>query len=89
MSRPGPELPAITADRAATGKRPRFSATQTSSKTAFEQVQRAEPAGPANLPTGCTDSPENPTVVLALVGGAGALFSAGARIEARRNLYQR
>ena len=25
--------------------------------------------------TGCTDSPENPTVVLALVGGAGALFS--------------
>jgi XrtJ-associated TM-motif-TM protein len=26
--------------------------------------------------TGCTNSPENPTVVLALVGGAGALFSA-------------
>ena len=26
--------------------------------------------------TGCTDSPENPTVVLALVGGAGAMFSA-------------
>jgi XrtJ-associated TM-motif-TM protein len=26
--------------------------------------------------TGCTDSPENPTAVLALVGGAGAIFSA-------------
>ena len=25
--------------------------------------------------TGCDNSPENPTVVLALVGGAGALFS--------------
>jgi XrtJ-associated TM-motif-TM protein len=35
--------------------------------------------------TGCTDSPENPTVVLALVGGAGALFSAvRARVKARR-----
>jgi XrtJ-associated TM-motif-TM protein len=37
--------------------------------------------------TGCTDSPENPTVVLALVGGAGALFSAvRSRVKARRNL---
>jgi XrtJ-associated TM-motif-TM protein len=25
--------------------------------------------------TGCTDSPENPTVVLALMGGVGALFT--------------
>ncbi|HEX3569987.1 MAG TPA: PExPT-CTERM protein [Acidobacteriaceae bacterium] len=25
--------------------------------------------------TGCVDSPENPTVVLAIVGSAGALFS--------------
>ena len=34
--------------------------------------------------TGCTDSPENPTAVLALVGGAGALFSAvRARVKAR------
>ena len=34
--------------------------------------------------TGCTDSPENPTVVLALVGGAGALFSAvRARLRGR------
>jgi XrtJ-associated TM-motif-TM protein len=34
--------------------------------------------------TGCTDSPENPTVVLALVGGAGALFSAvRSRMRAR------
>jgi len=26
--------------------------------------------------TGCADSPENPTAVLALVGGVGALWSA-------------
>ena len=32
-------------------------------------------AAPLHAQTGCTDSPENPTVVLALVGGAGALFS--------------
>ena len=30
---------------------------------------------PLRAQTGCGDSPENPTVVLALVGGAGALFS--------------
>jgi XrtJ-associated TM-motif-TM protein len=35
--------------------------------------------------SGCTDSPENPTVVLALVGGAGAVFSAvRARMKRRR-----
>ena len=40
--------------------------------------------------SGCTDSPENPTVVLALVGGAGALFSGvRARLRARRNSSQR
>jgi XrtJ-associated TM-motif-TM protein len=33
-------------------------------------------AAPLYGQTGCTDSPENPTVVLALVGGAGAMFSA-------------
>jgi XrtJ-associated TM-motif-TM protein len=36
---------------------------------------------PLQAQTGCTDSPENPTAVLALVGGAGALFSA---VRARR-----
>jgi XrtJ-associated TM-motif-TM protein len=42
-------------------------------------------AAPLYGQTGCTDSPENPTVVLALVGGAGAVFSAvRARIRARR-----
>jgi XrtJ-associated TM-motif-TM protein len=42
-------------------------------------------AAPLVAQTGCTDSPENPTVVLALVGGAGALFSAVRdRIRARR-----
>jgi XrtJ-associated TM-motif-TM protein len=35
---------------------------------------------------GCVNSPENPTVVLALVGSAGAfLASARARFKARRN----
>ena len=38
---------------------------------------------PLRAQTGCTDSPENPTVVLALVGGAGALWSA-ARARMRR-----
>jgi XrtJ-associated TM-motif-TM protein len=42
-------------------------------------------AAPLYGQTGCTDSPENPTVVLALVGGAGALFSVvRSRIRARR-----
>ncbi len=40
-------------------------------------------AVPLQAQTGCTDSPENPTVVLALVGGAGALFSA-VRAQVRR-----
>jgi XrtJ-associated TM-motif-TM protein len=35
---------------------------------------------------GCLDSPENPTVVLAVVGSAGALFSTlRYRAKARRN----
>ena len=42
-------------------------------------------AAPLHAQTGCTDSPENPTVVLVLLGGAGALFSATrARLKARR-----
>ena len=40
----------------------------------------------ANAQTGCALSPENPTVVLALVGSGGAfLASARARFKARRN----
>lgn len=40
---------------------------------------------PLHAQTGCTDSPENPTVVLALVGGAGALCSTvKVRLRARR-----
>jgi XrtJ-associated TM-motif-TM protein len=40
----------------------------------------------AHAQTGCTDSPENPTAVLALVGSAGAFFaSARRRLKARRN----
>ena len=31
------------------------------------------PALPLRAQTGCADSPEDPTIVLALVGGAGAL----------------
>ncbi len=39
----------------------------------------------AHAQTGCTDSPENPTVVLALVGTAGALFSSvRTRLKSRR-----
>jgi XrtJ-associated TM-motif-TM protein len=34
---------------------------------------------------GCADSPENPTAILAVVGGAGALFaSVRARIKSRQ-----
>ena len=41
---------------------------------------------PLRAQGGCDDSPENPTVVLALVGSAGALFSTiRARLKARRN----
>ncbi len=40
----------------------------------------------AHAQSGCTDSPENPTAVLALVGSAGAFFaSARRRIKARRS----
>lgn len=40
----------------------------------------------ANAQVGCVNSPENPTVVLGLVGSAGAfLASARARFKARRN----
>jgi XrtJ-associated TM-motif-TM protein len=39
---------------------------------------------------GCVNSPENPTVVLALVGSAGAFVaSARARFKARRNSIQK
>ena len=36
---------------------------------------------PLHAQTGCTDSPEAPTVALALVGGAGALLT---RLRLRR-----
>jgi XrtJ-associated TM-motif-TM protein len=40
----------------------------------------------AHAQTGCGDSPENPTAVLAIVGSAGAFFaSARRRLKARRN----
>lgn len=45
---------------------------------------------PLHAQTGCDNSPENPTVVLALVGGAGALFSSvRARVRARRDKSER
>jgi XrtJ-associated TM-motif-TM protein len=45
---------------------------------------------PLKAQSGCTDSPENPTVVLALVGGAGGLWSmVRARLKARRRLTRR
>jgi XrtJ-associated TM-motif-TM protein len=40
---------------------------------------------PLQAQDGCTDSPENPTAILAVVGSAGALFAAArARIKANR-----
>jgi XrtJ-associated TM-motif-TM protein len=40
---------------------------------------------PLHAQSGCTNSPENPTAILAVIGSAGALFaSARARIRARR-----
>jgi XrtJ-associated TM-motif-TM protein len=40
---------------------------------------------PLHAQDGCTDSPENPTAILAVVGSAGAFFvSARARLKARR-----
>jgi XrtJ-associated TM-motif-TM protein len=43
-------------------------------------------AVPLYAQTGCIESPENPTAILAVVGSAGAFFvSARARIKARRN----
>ncbi len=42
---------------------------------------------PLHAQGGCVNSPENPTIVLALVGSAGAfLASARNRMKARRNL---
>jgi|HubBroStandDraft_5_1064220.scaffolds.fasta_scaffold224127_1 XrtJ-associated TM-motif-TM protein len=42
---------------------------------------------PLHAQNGCTDSPENPTAILALVGSTGAFFAtARARIKARRRI---
>ena len=47
-------------------------------------------AAPIYAQTGCITSPENPTVVLALVGSAGAFFaSARTRMRARRKSIQK
>jgi XrtJ-associated TM-motif-TM protein len=47
-------------------------------------------AVPLHAQTGCDDSPEDPTVVLALAGGAGALATmAWTRVKARRNSSKR
>ncbi len=41
---------------------------------------------PLRAQTGCDDSPEDPTIVLALVGSAGAFAAmTWARVKARRN----
>jgi XrtJ-associated TM-motif-TM protein len=41
---------------------------------------------PLHAQSGCVNSPENPTALLAVVGSAGAFFvSARARFKARRN----
>jgi XrtJ-associated TM-motif-TM protein len=38
---------------------------------------------PLRAQTGCDDSPEDPTIVLALVGGAGALAASAGRLRRR------
>ena len=44
----------------------------------------------AHAQTGCTDSPENPTVVLAVVGSAGAFLAAARRrFKARRRSIEK
>ena len=44
----------------------------------------------AHAQTGCTDSPENPTAVLAVVGSAGALLAAARRrFKARRRSIEK
>jgi XrtJ-associated TM-motif-TM protein len=46
---------------------------------------------PVHAQTGCTDSPENPTALLALVGAAGAFYTPVKRnlISVWRNLRDR
>ena len=45
---------------------------------------------PLAAQTGCANSPENPTLVLAVIGGTGALFSTvRAKIRKRRDKSRR
>jgi XrtJ-associated TM-motif-TM protein len=47
-------------------------------------------ASPLHAQSGCVDSPENPTLVLALVGSAGAFLSAArAHLKARHKSSSR
>ena len=39
---------------------------------------------PLRAQTGCEDSPEDPTIVLALVGGAGALLASARAAHSRK-----
>ncbi len=56
----------------------------------FGSVVMLAAAAPMYAQGGCLNSPENPTVVLALVGSAGAFVaSARARMRARRTLDQK
>lgn len=58
----------------------------TLSKICFCFVLILALARPVLADDGCVDSPENPTVVLAIVGSAGALFSTlRYKARARRN----
>jgi len=42
-------------------------------------------APPLRAQTGCDDSPEDPTIVLALVGGAGAIATSLMRLRKRKD----
>jgi XrtJ-associated TM-motif-TM protein len=56
-----------------------------SGRISLPSVARNSGASSFNVQSGCTDSPENPTVVLALVGGSAALISA---LRSRRTRSQ-
>ncbi|MDE3105064.1 MAG: PExPT-CTERM protein [Acidobacteriota bacterium] len=58
---------------------------RTLSLTSFALALLFLAALPLHAQSGCVNSPENPTAILAVVGSAGAfLASARARIKARR-----
>jgi XrtJ-associated TM-motif-TM protein len=68
------------------GDRKKSEDTMNLKKSALALAVMFAMALPLRAQTGCDDSPEDPTIALALVGCAGALATmAWARVKARRN----